>query len=589
MHLLGPRSVCKRAKPIGEFAEKLIANPLFAYSIITILQLRVIWNIWRNADLTSGDTSFYFVDAASWAHGFHEDILFYPLYDVFWGTILAVVHSIYASMVIQRATIILGVTLLVLAVMRILLGPVIGLLIAIWWAVLPATAHVLYEIHLFGAVPVLIVALVVARMPRREGIGIALAILFGSAVLIRNELLLSGAFLGLATAIYELREIYRRNRPKSFAYLRAYGIPLAVLCLVLVGTYDRSYIQGEAAVQQLNSKEANTFSQYYAISYEEEYPTRYTGNPWIDYQPLMEQKFHQQEPTWTEAIVANPTAVAGFVLWDARLLPAGIQVALFGASSFSNDPGAIPVKSHSTYPVLLSVVLLLIMALGLATAVRQGKLSLRRAPPRTRWLLVALGSIGLADALVVLTTRPWSDYMFGIMICMMILVGAAVLVLVRRVGGERLLAVCALVAILLLIAMVPSEYGPGPRPIYDGIQHLELVQDRLQQPGSVLVSGALYNILCNYLAYSHERECTGVYWPSLQPEVTSQTSVGKVLDRAHATVVYADAGLMADPMIAKLVADPEAQGWKQIAHGAGPDGPWSVLIPCGSPDPSTDK
>ena len=66
------------------YAEKAIANPFVAYTAIASLQLRVIWNIWKYADLTNGDTSSYFVDAASWAHRLREPV-YYPLYDALWG------------------------------------------------------------------------------------------------------------------------------------------------------------------------------------------------------------------------------------------------------------------------------------------------------------------------------------------------------------------------------------------------------------------------------------------------------------------------------------------------------------------------
>jgi hypothetical protein len=69
-----------------------------------------------------------------------------------------------------------------------------------------------------------------------------------------------------------------------------------------------------------------------------------------------------------------------------------------------------------------------------------------------------------------------------------------------------------------------------------------------------------------------------MYWPELRAQVTTGTSTGQVLDRVHATALYADAGLLADPIITRLVAAPRAQGWQQIARGSGPNGPWRVLI-----------
>jgi hypothetical protein len=564
-----------------ECAEKAAANPLVAYLLIAALQLRVIWNIWKYADLTNGDSSYYFVEAASWAHGLHENLVYYPLYDAFWGTVLAVTHDVYAATIIQRVAIILAATLLVLALMRSLLGPALGLLVAAWWAVVPANFDVLYEVHLFGAIPILLAVLVVARAPRREGLGIAVAILLASAVLVRTELIAAAAILAAAAAAYEIHELRAGHRTARNRYLRAYAVPLALALVLIGGAYARSHVQGHAAWELLQAKEEASFCNTYAASYQQHHPTQFTGNPFTECAPLMQHTFGRPMPTITQAITANPRAVAGFAAWNARLIPAGLQVSMLGASSFGQDPGFRPVTEHSSYALLLSVELLIVILAGVNVAASDGKLSLRRASLRTRWVTVTLASIAVATLLVVLTTRPWAEYMYGLTICAMVLIGVSVAALLSRVGGMRTLAPAALASVLVLIAALSSIYSPGPRPIYEAVQHLQIVQKRLQRPGSVLIAGENDDEICNYLAYSYQRVCDPMYWFALRTQVTSRTSVGQVLSRAHATAVYADASMLADPIIAGLVAAPHAQGWQQVARGSGPGGPWSVLVPIG--------
>ncbi len=568
----------------ARYAEKAVANPFVACTAVAALQLRVIWNIWKYADLTGGDTSYYFLDAASWAHGLHENVVYYPLYDAFWGTILALVHSVYAATIIQRVAIVFAVTLLVLALMRSLLGPALGLLIAAWWAVVPANYDVLYEVHLFGAVPILLAVLVVARAPRRTGLGIAVAILLASAVLVRTELIAAAAILAVAVAIYEARELRGGRRAARSSYLRAYVVPLTVACLLIGGAYARSYVKGNEAWGLLRAKEESSFCNDYAASYQQRHPTRFAGNPFTECSPLMLQTFGRPMPTLLQGVAANPRAVAGFAAWNAQLLPGGLQVSVLGATAFENAPGFGPaVTERSTYALLLSVALALMAIAGLTVAAREGKLSLRRAPPRTLWILITLASIALATLLVVLTTRPWAEYMYGLTICVLALIGATISALLSRFGGVRILAPAALATVLALIVVLPSIYGPGPRPIYEGVQHLQVVRQRLQRSGSVLVAEYEPNELCNYLAYSHQRVCAPIYWPALRAQVTARTSAGQVLDRVHATALYADAAMLAEPIIAGLVADPSAQGWRQLARGDGPGGSWRVLVPTGRP------
>ncbi len=560
-------------------AERAVASPYLAYAAIAALQLRVLWNIWKYADLTTGDTSYYFVEAASWQHGLHENLVYYPGYSALWGTILAVVNNLYTAAVIQRLAIILVVTLLVLAVMRSLLGPVIGLLIAAWWAIIPANYEVLYEVHLLGAVPILLAVLVVARAPRRDGVGAAVAILLASAVLVRSELIAAAAILALVLVVYEARELRRRRRGTRVAYLRAYVVPLALASLLVGGAYARSHVQGRDAWNLLQAKEEANFCNAYAASFQQRHPTRFTGNPFTECSPLMLHTFGRPMPTIPQATTANPRAMAGFAAWNAQLVPGGLQVGLFGASAFENQPGFRPVVENSTLALVLSIVVLIGLFASCIAFLREKGTSLRNLSPRTRWIAITLVSIAAATFLVALTSRPWSEYIYGLTICALAVIGLAASILLRRVGGSRVLAPVALVMVLVLIAVTHSMYGPGRRPIYEGVHHLKVVQRRLQRPGSVLVAGENDNELCNYLAYSYQRICTPMFWPTLLAQQNASTTAGKLLNQAHATALYADASILSDPLIAKLVAAPQAQGWEQVAQGNGPSGPWHVLVP----------
>src|SRR4030088_1394665 len=102
LHLPPMRKVLTRA-------EALSASPFIAYGIIIALQLRVIWHVWRYKDLIFGDTASYFVDAVSWTHGLHDDIIWSPLYTDFWGTVLAVFKgNAYDSEMACRVAIVLA-------------------------------------------------------------------------------------------------------------------------------------------------------------------------------------------------------------------------------------------------------------------------------------------------------------------------------------------------------------------------------------------------------------------------------------------------------------------------------------------------
>ncbi len=557
-------------------AEVLVANPLFAYGAILVLQLRVIWNIWQYKDLTYGDTASYFVSAASWAHGLHDNIIWSPLYTNFWGTILAVIGDVYAAAMVHRIAIVLAAAMLVLALMRALLEPALALLLTVWWVVLPPNFNVLYEVHLFGLLPILVAALIVRRSPGRGAFGVALAVLAGTTLLLRNELVMATAIFAIAIVVREFRERRVHKVPFS-AYVRAYGVPLAMVFLLAGGAYARSTVQGDIALSHFRGKHTLNVCQIYAFNYQQRHPTRFPGNPFIDCKPLMRRTFGRPLPSFLHAARANPGAMADFVAWNARLLPTGLQVSLFGATVTGDNPDYIPVQNRRFYPVVPSLVLLVVLIAGLAVMLKDREFW-RRTLARGAWAFLVLGAVAITTFVVALTQRPRPEYMYGLIVGVLALTGLCTSALLRRWGGHRFVAPLAVGVTLVLCVSLPSYYHPGPRPLHDAIERLQVIRESLQQPGSVLVTTGDGQSMCFYLADMFDRYCTSPSWPRLKAQLSGGRALRDVLAEAKATAIYVDPTLQADPAFAPLLASPRSAGWLQVAEGAAADGRWSILI-----------
>src|SRR5262249_9144748 len=67
---------------------KQLSKPWFAYLMILLLQMKVVWGWWTWSDLTMGDTSSYFCGAYRWFESFHVNIVWSPLYTAFYGSFL---------------------------------------------------------------------------------------------------------------------------------------------------------------------------------------------------------------------------------------------------------------------------------------------------------------------------------------------------------------------------------------------------------------------------------------------------------------------------------------------------------------------
>jgi hypothetical protein len=72
----------------GALLRELAVHPGPASFTIFLLQLKVVWGMWRVRDLTTGNTSSYFVSAHAWhAQGITHP-LWSPLYLAYYGSFL---------------------------------------------------------------------------------------------------------------------------------------------------------------------------------------------------------------------------------------------------------------------------------------------------------------------------------------------------------------------------------------------------------------------------------------------------------------------------------------------------------------------
>ena len=575
-HDLHATASVSRPERLTVAAESLIAHPLFAYLAIVVLQLRFMWRIWDYKDVTAGDTSYYYLLALDWAQHLH-DTWFSPLYTNYFGTVLWFFDHVETAVLVHRMLVVVAATILVLAVARALLGPGLGLLVAVWWAVVPANFNIDYEVHLFGFLPVLAAIFVVARWPTRLGRGIALGLLAGTMTLARNELVIAVLIFAAALVATEIRQ--RRTTTVAVAsYLKCYGIPLLVVALLTFGALWQSPAHGRYARQEMADHHGLNMCQVYAFNYQQRHPTEFTGNPFTDCAPLMLRQFGKPYPSFFEEARANPSALKDFVAWNAHLTPIGLQVALFGATSRGSNPGYYPVKTFERYAAVLTLIALAIVAAGLALAWRE-RAYWRAELTAKAWPVLLLLALSTTAVAVALTQRPRAEYIYGLTLTLMLLTAACVGVILRRVGVPRVVAPIAAVGTLLLILALPSYYRQAPRPLHDALQRLDEVRPVLRRPGAVLVTSGYNWEICAYLAKSFQQHCSSPSWLGVQSQIRRGKSVQRILDETHATVVYADPVARLDPAFVSYLKSPRAAAnWRTVVSGTDRYGDWSVLV-----------
>jgi len=559
--------------------ERWESSPLFPYVALFLLQLKVIWGAWRHLDLTGGDTSSYYVYATLWTTDRAFNVAWSPLYTFFYGTILGLIDSVYAATVWHRILIVFAASGLVLAVLRRLLPVGLAWLITAWWVVLPTTFGTAFEVHLFALIPVLAAWLTSLHANSPVARGGALAILFASSILVRNELVLATLAFGGVCLVWELRNPSRGlTGGRRLARLAAYAIPLMVVALACGFVYTRSIAQFPSLWFFMREKHVVNMCQVYAFGYKQRH-SDWQGDHWTQCQDLMKAHFGEPLPSLLEMVRLNSWAVLEHVRWNLSLTPAGEQLALFNATAGTVTPDYGEVNSGSQLALVLSIAMALIVLAGLTVLYRE------RRYWWSHWIRDrALGWCAMLSmlpvwTLVIVTQRPRPSYLFSLSVFLMALVGMSVVVITWRWRWIRhLLSAVPVVACLLLIVVRPY-YGEsdlaGPRPLLEIYRRLSPFQDLIADSETVLLVSSYGFDVKHYLGLGRPPV---IEYQSLQP-ARSTRSLRELLDEQGVNLFYLDEAL-SDRLRASippsLLESTVWSDWKLLGSGDHTTGHWRL-------------
>jgi len=548
---------------------RLLNQAWFSYLTILLLQLKVIWGMWRYRDLSNIDTSSYFVAAYEWfAHG-AVYIVWYPLYTAFYGSLLYVWRDAYAATIAHRIVIVMGLSLLVLAFLRRLLPPGIAWFMAAWWVILPIDFDSIFELHLFSVFPILSAFLILLWKPGAWGRGWALATLLAGTVLLRNETSIAALAFGGICLISEVRQRRRGIAPEANLRL-AYGIPLALACLTIAFFFTRALEKHLAS--DFHDKEISNFCISYGFGFHQRHP-EWQGSPYGGCGNILKTVFGSPRVTFLEALRLNAPAWWEYILWNLRLIPNGIQVLLFNAMSGSITPDydfVAPVPARSPFALVSSVLAALLIAVAGVRFWRE-RLYWWQAWIKPRiWAWVAMACVIPMTGIVMLTSRPRPSYLFAFGLVLRVLIGMGLLVIVGRWMPFKRWSGAVPAVMVLLIAFLPPYYHPGERRLLNEYRLLRPFEARMESAPTVLVTRGTGGTLCNYLAKPRTDDfCRPLEFADLREEVRSGESWEKVLERRGVTLFLADAPVLADPLASRFVADAAAYGWRRVAQPNG--------------------
>jgi hypothetical protein len=540
---------------------RLVNQAWFSYLTIFLLQLKVIWGIWRYRDLSHIDTASYFVAAHEWFTHWAVHIVWYPLYTAFYGAFLHVWRDAYSATIAHRMVIVLGLSLLVLAFMRRLLPPAIAWFMAAWWVILPIDFDSIFELHLFGVFPILAAFLILLWKPGAWGRGWALAVLLAATVLLRNEAAIATLVFGVICLVWEVRQRRRGIAPEAKPAL-AYGVPLALACLTIAFFFTRAI--EKHIVSDFHDKEVSNFCISYAFGYHQRHP-EWQGSPYGGCHDILMTVYGNPQITFTDALRLNAPALWEHIRWNVSLIPNGLEVLLFNAMAGTVTPDydfATPVPAGSPWALLASLftALLIVMA-GVRVWRDRGHWWEVWIKPRM-WAWLAMASVTLMTG-IVLSVRPRPSYLFAFGLVLRALVGTSLLVIASRWPAFDRLSRWMPAFMVLAIALIPPYYHPGERLLLDYYRLLQPFEARMQATHTVLLTRGLADELCNYLAKPLTDDfCQPLEFLYLQKEVSSGASWQRVLDRHGVTLFLASASVLADPLANEFVEHAAAYGWR---------------------------
>ncbi len=580
-----------RERLVGFFREvgAWVQSPWVAYPAIVLLQLKVLWGAWIYRDLTQGDTASYFQRALLWHQYGQVDLIWSPLYTAFYGWFYGITGDVYAATVLHRVFIVILVTLLVLALFRRLLSPGIAWLAAAWWAVIPFNFDV-FEVHLFAILPLVAAPLSVLVWSGPRGRGIALAIMAGAAVLVRNEMAVVAALLAILFLVWEARYAVRFEAGAPYStrtYLTAFGAPAAVSAALVLFFVTRSVIPLSLLPKAYEPKHTINMCQAYAFGYKQRHP-EWTKDHWTQCSELMQVRFGEPYPSLWTMTRRNPRAVLGHFAWNFRLLPGGTQLSLFGAMSGSVTPDYNPVPVKRRRSLMESGVLVALIAAGTISWTRERVASGRRVPgERVIGWLALTPAAAVALLLIVPTQRPRPEYLYGLSLPIVAAAAWAVDVLIRRWRQLDRFTLWIPVAMVLPFVAYGTYFTSPPgqapaRPLLETVRRLEPYEDRISAPGAVFLAGQHAFSLDGYMVRPRVTPPPRVLGNETLSRLDNAEPVENFLERFKVNLFYLDEGviskLRSNPLHRSFLDKLGTNGWRLLATGIAKENEWMLVV-----------
>lgn len=563
-------------------------SPRNAWLAIVLLQASVLWRIWELRDLPFGDTSSYFAEALRWNQNGRFDaqnLVFSPLYVAFLGLAQRAFADPFAAIMAHRMIILFGASAIMLGLLRVVLPPAIAWLMAAWWVLGPANPFLMhhYDVHVFGFATIALGCWLPGVGQSSWWRGSGLAALGAGALFVRNEFLPAYALFAGCCVIYETWRWREKRAPLAELSRQAAAVllPSVAFVLVLSAWLTRGLLEPELhtkVTREFEFRHQANLVQVYPFGYQQRHAD-WQKDPWHEGSDLLQRDFGSPALSLSQAMVANPRAVWEHIWWNFKLLPAGLQLGLFGRHAGPISPDFVPTNGGRRAATWMGVAVAALWVAGLALRVRrQTRYSLQ---PST-WTWIALACCLPSLLVAIATQRPRPSYILLLLVILIALTGLAIATISARIAAcesRRALTLhCACLAVLVAVALYFSERrpsGPLPRSILEAYHRLLPFRADVRTAFSPTFTNESFGIeLLRYLGASD----SGSASLDVQGAMSSGLSFRDAIGRAGVRSTYMTGSFLNREDVLAWRRTSEAAGWKVLAASSAPQPQWELWV-----------
>lgn len=458
---------------VGEF----LLSSKFAFILLLVLQLKIMWAMWSFKDITGGDTLCYYHDACVGFNHMRYSFAWSPFYSFLGSLIVQPSRDPYYYCLAVRTLWVASAGALMLGIARQFLPRPLAWFVAAWWMSLPICFDSVYEIHLFACLPILAGwRLLLAKGENRAWRAAILAMMYLAGILVRNEQTLYASIFASTIAGFEVWNYWKaRNKPSLWPVVKPYLVAALISFCVIGWFYARAVDHFPALTGIFRHKHTNNVGQIYTFTFKQRHPGVWQKDPWTEYGDLMTKTFGGPELTFFESLASNPPAIAEHCAYTASLIPAGLQLLLFSQVAGNQNPDYIEIPIRPFETTVLSALVLSILGAGLFCAFRLSD-GLKLWFAERRWAITAMFCYVPVAFIVMVVQRPRASYVLAFGFEIMLLTGFCVWRMLR-LAPPAMTAVRRLspIAALALIALIPHYYVRQyeDRPLLDYVRFLQ--------------------------------------------------------------------------------------------------------------------